>query len=243
MKFYERIVENYNYIFPFNKNQVEFILEKDRNTDDKKILEIGCGTGQLTFGLSEFYKTVTGIDLDSKMIRYARREYKHRDNLNFKEMNMLDINNIDDDYDTIICFGNTMVHLGNEIEIAEFIKKAFNKIIVGGRLMIQIINYDRILENNIDYLPTIDNEYIKFIRNYKLNKDNKIEFHTLLTIKESNKEVENKIILYPIRSSALVNILKYQGFIDIKLYDNWKKKDFDSEKSIPLIIECIKALD
>jgi 2-polyprenyl-3-methyl-5-hydroxy-6-metoxy-1,4-benzoquinol methylase len=243
MKFYERIAENYNYIFPFNKNQVEFILNRDSDTDVKSILEIGCGTGQLTSGIAKFYKTSTGIDLDSEMIRYAIREYKYIGNLNFYKMNMLDINNIVDDYNTVICFGNTIVHLGNEIEIAEFIKRTFKKIISGGRFMIQIINYDRILDKNIDFLPTIENEHIKFVRNYKLNNDNKIEFHTVLSIKETNKEIENKIILYPIRSASLVNIFRNEGFVDIKLYDNWKMKNFDSEKSIPLIIECTKPFD
>lgn len=242
MKFYERIAENYNHIFPFNKNQVEFILDGDSETDGKKILEIGCGTGQFIFGLSEFYKTSTGIDLDSEMIRYAVKKYNKAENLNFIEMNMLDINDLDNDYATVICFGNTMVHLKEEKEITEFIKKVFDKIMAGGKLMIQIINYDRILDQNIDFLPTIENEHIKFIRNYKLNNDDKIEFHTVLSIKETNKEIENKIILYPIRSAALVQILKNEGFIDIKLYDNWKRKDFDSVRSIPLIIDCVKPL-
>jgi cyclopropane fatty-acyl-phospholipid synthase-like methyltransferase len=242
MKFYERIAENYNHIFPFNKSQAEFILDGDSETDGKNILEIGCGTGQLIFGLSEFYKTSTGIDLDSEMIRYAIRKYNHRENLKFDEMDMLDVDNLVDDYDTVICFGNTMVHLENEIEITDFIKKTFKKIVAGGRFMIQIINYDRILDQNIDFLPTIENEHIKFIRNYKLNNDDKIEFHTVLNIKETNKEIENRITLYPISSVALVQILKNEGFVDIKLYDNWKRKDFDSVRSIPLIIDCVKPL-
>jgi 2-polyprenyl-3-methyl-5-hydroxy-6-metoxy-1,4-benzoquinol methylase len=45
---------------------------------DAKILEAGCGTGWLSDRLSEFGK-VTGVDLGSKILETAQRDYPHVD--------------------------------------------------------------------------------------------------------------------------------------------------------------------
>lgn len=226
MDFYESIVNYYNFIFPFNMSQVGFVTDGDKEAHKRDLIEIGCGTGQLTNGLSEFYSTVTGIDLDSEMIYYAKESYKDVANMNFIELNMLDIDSLQGKFDTAICFGNTMVHLSSEEEIRIFAGKVYEKIKKGGKFMVQIINYDRILDSDIDFLPTIENEHIKFIRKYRLMDDGRISFNTILRIKKEEKLIENEISLYPIRSKRFVDILQSIGYINIKEYGSWKRESF-----------------
>ena len=87
-------------------------------------------------------------------------------------------------------------------------------------------------------MATIDNENIKFERNYKFNNETKlIEFNTILTIKEENKIIENTIELLPIRKSDIEFLLQEAGFININFYGNFKKSTFKLN-DIPLIVEA-----
>jgi hypothetical protein len=108
-----------------------------------------------------------------------------------------------------------------------------------GVVILQIVNYDRILRYDIKELPPIDRlEYgVRFIRNYKLEGD-KILFKTKLII-NNNRTYDNCIKLYPLQSQALVNMLKEVGFKDIKLYGGFDEKEYTLD-SFPLVVKAFR---
>ena len=106
-----------------------------------------------------------------------------------------------------------------------------------GKLLFQIINYDRIINQNIPGLPTIENAYVRFERNYKHDyKRNKIQFTTHLKVKESNQEVENMIELHPMKKSEIEGLLETAGFREWVFYGSFRRDDFTSG-SQPLVAE------
>lgn len=230
MNFYESINKYYDYIFPLNEKQVEFVKSefKDYNS---KLIEVGCANGKLTNALSEY--NIMGIDLEESFINIAKLRYK---SVSFKKCDMLDIADLKSNFDGILTFGNTLVHLGFD-DIKAFIFEAYNILNKGGKLLIQILNYDYILNNKIEMLPLIDNEVITFIRRY--NHSNKFLFNTTLKIKSEDKEVRNSIELTPIRKGELLNILEEVGFEKISIYSSFDKSKY-SYKSLPLIFSCKK---
>jgi ubiquinone/menaquinone biosynthesis C-methylase UbiE len=60
------------------------ILKYLGNLIDKKILDIGCGSGELTDKLAESAKSVVGIDLSASWIEQCQKSYQ-RENLTFLE--------------------------------------------------------------------------------------------------------------------------------------------------------------
>ncbi len=63
------------YIIPTYEND-EFIKTlKDKNVIEKgfKVLDVGCGGGKHTIGLSKYCNFVQGVDLSPKMIEYANK--------------------------------------------------------------------------------------------------------------------------------------------------------------------------
>lgn len=70
MPFYEEIAEYYDYIFPFNREQIKFVKSSlIQPYHNKKILDVGCGTGDLVLALLKEGFAVTGIDSDQAMIQ------------------------------------------------------------------------------------------------------------------------------------------------------------------------------
>jgi len=243
MDFYSSITEFYNYIFPLNKTQVEFVRDSFKGTLNLSLLDIGCGTGNLTVELSKIFNKSVGIDLDKTMLRRAEENISEKNgDLKFMNLDMLKIDTAFpiNSFDVIVCFGNTLVHLDSEKSIFEFFIKSGKVLKKGGKLLFQIINYDRIIDKGINGLPTIENDLIKFERKYRFHKErNVIEFATILTIKENNRQISNKIVLYPLRKSQIEELLLMAGFNDFKFYGNFKREPLSSE-SIPLVVEATR---
>ncbi len=241
MNFYESITKYYHHIFPLNMAQAAFVRQSFNETEQSELLDIGCGIGELSFELSKHFKKVHAIDLDESMIKRAKQDFGTKTgNLKFNVLNMLEIERTFgvNSMDAIVCFGNTLVHLDGPEQMLDFFKQSRAVLKSDGKLLLQIINYDRIIDQNIKALPTIENDEIKFVRNYRLHTDHKkLDFETILSIKESGKTIENSIQLYPVSKHKIKELLNLSGFSEISLFGSFKHEIF-SNNSIPLVIEA-----
>jgi len=236
MKFYQSIAPHYHHIFPFNPAHLKLVLDENPNSEKSALLDIGCGIGSLSAEIANHFEVVKAIDLDEQMIQRAKSE-NQKDNLEFFEMDMMEINRPfkAKTFQTVICFGNTLVHLTKENQLLDFFKQVKEVLKEKGKFLFQIINYDRILDEKIDFLPTIENDNIRFIRNYNFDSSSRlIHFETNLLVKNKGIEIENSMPLLPLRKNALDKLLKEAGFNSIQYYGNFKKDKW-SEKSVPLI--------
>ncbi len=241
--FYSSIAELYDEIFPYKPVQKEFVehhLKPKGSLGEQCVLDIGCGTGSLALHLSKSYSTIIGLDPDKEMLDLARIKAlkfkaEHRDELEdlgtwvFLEKGMLDLENefAPASFDAVLCFGNTLVHLADQEQIKSFLKQAYRIMKPGAELMMQIINYDRILDNQLDGLPTIENELIKFERRYSYpDQAEVIRFQTTLTIKETPQMIENDIPLLAIRPAWLNSQVEQTGFVNLKEFSNFKGEPF-----------------
>ena len=96
-----------------------------------QILEIGCGTGEISFQLSKDFSHsfFTGADLSRKFVDMANQTYQN-DNLQYKAYNFL-TDTPEDTYDCII--GNGILHhLYNQLDAS--LLKMFSLLKPGGRI-------------------------------------------------------------------------------------------------------------
>jgi SAM-dependent methyltransferase len=57
------------------------VIGKGRSLSSLRMLEIGCGTGRMTRGFSEMFKSVDAVDVSPEMIRRARSALSDRSNV------------------------------------------------------------------------------------------------------------------------------------------------------------------
>ena len=240
--FYQSIAKFYDDIFPLNPLQKDFVLTSagDR-PKNKSLLDIGCGTGSLVLELEESFEKDAGIDADPDMIEAARRKARAAGSgAVFECLNMLDIGHRfrNNGFDIILCFGNTLVHLADAAEIGDFLKQTKRLLHPGGKLLLQIVHYDRIIARDIRELPLIENKRIRFERFYHYSAETgKMEFETVLRVRDSDLVVRNRIELFPILKDEIELLLLNAGYSDIMYYGNFKGEPL-SELSAPLIIEA-----
>lgn len=235
MQFYSSIHSNYHHIFPLNMQQLHFVLEELPDIKRRNILDIGCATGDLAAELSKNACHVNAIDLDENMIELARNKHNNS-TVKFELANMLRLQDKfpPSFFDGITCFGNTLVHLQNKQLVSSFLKSAHTVLKKNGLLMIQILNYEYILNEKIETLPLIDNAYITFHRNYQFLANGRINFKTKLIVKADASVLENEVLLYPLAKNELEELLIDAGFDKTNMYSGFDKTPLSTGK-LPLV--------
>jgi len=242
--FYSSIGRYYDCIFPYNPDKKKFANSFLGGYEKSTVLDIGCGTGDLSLELAKDGNSVYAIDADQEMIKQAIRKKMPLaldEHPVFRDIDMRQIANFFDKekFDAITCFGNTLVHLKNKKEIADFFESCNLVLKTGAHLMIQILNYEYILKENIKELPMIDNEKVRFERYYESTETEQLNFVTRLTIKTDQSILKNRIALYPLTREQLKGLLIDSGFSHIKFYGGFNKAPFRDD-GLPLLVEAIK---
>lgn len=234
MNFYSGISDHYDDIFQNTDEQVRF-LTPHLTPLPKKIADLGCATGKLANELAAQGHQVLGIDFDARMIEHARTEARSRGlSTQFEVADIADLGKFvpASHLDVISCFGNTLVHLPSPEAMEKLAAKIRLTLVPGGWFVGQIINYDRILDQNITELPTIDNEQVRFDRKYIFTPGKpRFSFETTLTIKASEAEFKYSVMLFPLRRNQLAEIFSksgyqyYEFFADAERHD-WKQDSY-----------------
>lgn len=253
MTFYTSIAQYYDDIFPYQPQQRKFIDTFDLGGWESTLLDVGCGTGSLALNMAESFGTVVGIDPDTEMLEKANikalqfkmdrhRELEHLGKWVFLSKGMEDLSTefAPESFDVVLCLGNTLVHLPDREAVVSFLLEAFKILKPGGRLIIQVINYDRIFAQQLPGLPTIENDLIKFERSYTYpDHPESVNFITKLTVKETSEVIENEVPLLALRPDKLLAFLHTSGFQDLQTYGNFKGDPFTPD-SQPFIVSAKK---
>ena len=166
-------------IQPIRIKYIQDVVNK-KQLDKMKILDLGCGGGLVSEGLSKIGANVTGIDFVKDNINIARIHAK-KSNLNI-DYKTLDFENekISSKFDIIVIF-EVLEHLS---DWKSFIKKIQSNLKSNGVLIISTINKNLIskflaidlAENFLNWIPRNTHNYHKFIRpkelEFFLNQNN-----------------------------------------------------------------------
>ncbi|OPX44373.1 glycine/sarcosine N-methyltransferase [Ruminiclostridium hungatei] len=238
MEFYQQISKYYDLIFPAGEEQVRFLREVAGNPP-KAILDVACGTGEYAVELAGLGYKVTAVDRDAQMLAGLGEKARAKGcTLDYLEADMSDLDKkLSEKFNMVFCIGNSLVHLENMQQIKEFLKNARNMLENDSSLVLQIINFDRIILREIKSLPTIENKSVglSFERIYDYHKqDNTILFNTKLNVE--GKSLENQVSLYPLRQDELTEALYEAGFKKLKLFGDFNGNEFDKYNSFMLVL-------
>ena len=225
--------------------QLDFIKSSAGNPP-KRLLDVACGSGGYSEALAKSGYSIVSIDLDDKMVEMAGvKAVNGQLDMEVLRCDMGDIDEtVSGSFDCIFCIGNSLVHLGSIEEIKDSLVQMHTKLLAGGRLLLQIINFDRILKYGISSLPEIVVSEIglKFVRNYRRDEvSNKIHFDTTLTVKGISgfEKYENSVDLLPLTSMELIQLMKEAGFGRVEVYGDFNSGSFTADSYL-LVLEGIE---
>jgi SAM-dependent methyltransferase len=209
----------------------------------RKALDAGCGTGFHSLLLSQLGVDVTAVDISNEMLRQVRqhggemnRDIKTR-NLKFTDLKK----EIKTTFDAVFCLGNSLAHLHSQKELKTTIDNFYAVLNPGGILVLQVLNYDRILKMRDRIISVKEFGGKLFIRFYDFLPQNII--FNILTIDKGaatpNRRLQS-IEIRPVRAKELITALRQTGFTTINTYGSIRRDNFSSATSTDLLITAIK---
>ncbi len=227
---YDQIADIYLEIFPLNQAFLSFIPEYlgDPAAD---VLDLGCGPGDYVDTLSRSGYRVTGIDSSSVMIAQALAQKKGL----FYNYSFAEINQLDGSFDCVYCVGNSLSYLSKD-DIQGFLKDVQNLLNATGRLVLQVVNWDRFLRmGTSDFPVNLISEGRTFHRRYEWVSPSEVIFHTEI---RKGKDILGAWAapLYPKYIDALMDELQTAGLTITGQFGDYLKSPFDPISSPATIV-------
>ncbi len=240
MDMYTRIAEQYDLLFPLDAQVVSF-LEKELvmlEIPFDRYLDIGCATGTLLSTFSGKFHRLYGLDLDPALLSLAAKKLlpgiREKTELLKASMTELDTLFPLEEFSVITCMGNTLPHL-ELTEFRPFLESVSRHLEGDGIFIFQTINYDRILDNELRGLPTLERGEVTFSRYYsRLKTNGRIDFDTILIDPEEALKIENSVELTPIRKNQLEETLFGAGFTRSRFFGSFSGEAWSPESFLTI---------
>lgn len=233
MDFYRALSKHYDEIFPLKEPQKKFLHEYLYQETLTSILDIGCGTGTFALEISQKGVRVLGVDLSNEMIEISKKKAQERGvSSSFAIADMRDLSEIQEEFDGILCLGNTLAHVSGETELNQVLAQFWEK---GTHLLLQTVNYDRIMANQVKELPTIKTSHLTFYRFYTYRSDGKIDFSMKIEFPDTKQVISGVNILFPVTSATLKNALSETGWEVSGLWGNYDKTPWTEDSPATIL--------
>lgn len=85
-------------------NRIDYLKEK-------RVLDVGCGTGIQTLFVSHYVKDVVGIDISERLLKKAKEKTKGVKNITIKKADAVHLPFDNGEFDAIIAYGETYSHI------------------------------------------------------------------------------------------------------------------------------------
>lgn len=175
-KIYDALVSDEN----ATKQWVDFI---NAHSNAHNVLELACGSGEITLALAKEGKKLDACDLSAQMIEQA----KAKDTNNLVNYFVMDLTkwDITKKYDTILCLCDSLNYVIDEEKVQAFFKDAYNTLEANGTLIFDIHSEDRLFEfaeefleegqlNGIDYIWSIETIDDCLYQNFQFFQENQV---------------------------------------------------------------------
>lgn len=176
-----------------------------------RVLDLACGTGELSVRLADEGYEVTGVDLSEEMLAVAgekaRAKGKH---ISFYQQNMMDLAG-HSDFDVILCFCDSLNYLGTSDEVKQTFQSVFDHLVDGGVFLFDVHSVHKMNTIFADQTFVSNADDISFIWNcYQGEFENSIEHDLSFFVKKDN---DNDYVRY--------DEVHFQRTFEISEYQKW----------------------
>ncbi|WP_313758965.1 methyltransferase domain-containing protein [Tissierella sp.] len=215
---YDELMMDFNYEDWFN-----YIEEIFKRYDKKpnRIIEMACGTGNLSYYLAKKGYTLTCFDLSDNMLSQAYEKLRRFKNVKLIRQNMIDFN-LKGSYDSVISICDSINYIIDEEELAKTFKNVWNHLDDGGIFIFDINSFYKlkyIIGNNI-FVEDREEVFYTWQNYYDENK-NICEFYLTFFYSEDEElyerfDEEHREKAYEL--DEIIGLLKKAGFTYIDCF-------------------------
>lgn len=216
----------------FYEKYLHFILD---HAKFDTVLELGCGTGQMSIRLSQLQKTVYATDLSPQMLEVAKYNAANANvDLMLGRIDMCDFK-INEPVDLILCLCDSL----NYVHKLKKIQKVFDNVYAAlkdkGTFIFDVHSLHKINVTFLDYKEENKEEDFYFSWQVKKEDEGKIHHHVIIDDFENDDHVDEEHYqqTYPIET--YIEMLKTSGFNKINYYSDFHEYDSEDDRVIFVI--------
>lgn len=218
----------------------QYFNSKEITLRGKKLLELGCGTGNMTLKLKELGLEITALDLSNEMLGAAmEKALKKRCKILFVNQNIINFN-INKKFDFVFSFCDGY----NYITTLEDLINSFNRVYVhlnsGGYFLFDISTANKLKNKIGNNTFTQNHEELCYIWDNYLEEDI-LEMYITFFVKEGGlyRQFKEHHIQRAWDSDYLIKALGKAGFVDVEIYDDYTMNNI-SDNSTRSVFICKK---
>ncbi len=214
--------------------------------DIKRVLDAGCGSGGEAIALARSGYKVIGIDITPELIEVAKSKAADY-NLDIKFF-VTDLKSIDitssELFDAIICRGNTLPHILTTEEL-KTVFAGFNHVSrPGSMLILQWLNYNRILNSRKRLVGVSEHDDMKFIRFYDFMSEEELHFNILTLSSQDGLHLDWQTTkLRPWLPDDVGMLLRQTGWENLKIAADLRLAEFDALGSNDVVMTAVRSDD
>jgi len=233
LAFYTDLCGVYDALFPVSEAQAALFDRILSTGAVRRVADAGCGSGAQLLRFAVAGADCIGFDPDPDLVALAKRKLASFPSSRVEVGGFSDTKRVvHPPVDLLLCLGNSLVHVPQE-DAGRFLEDAAEVLAEGGRILLQILNYERLLLHDVTTLPLMmaGEGAIEFRRSYRWEGPRSVRFLTSLRISEGGQPRihRNDIPLYPIYPDELWEMLSRAGFSDIRYSGDFSGAEFSPE--------------
>ncbi len=232
--------------------ELPFIERLLRRVGGRVMLDAACGTGMHAVALARRGYEVTGADASEGMIERARANAAAAgvqvrfEVAGFGELARLVGKQGSEEerglFDALLCLGNSLPHVLTPEALHATLVDFAACLRPGGALLIQNLNYDRILTRQERWMEPQahregEQEWL-FLRFYDFDPDGLLTFN-VVRLHRSGDQWEQRVMstrLWPQRQAELIEALQAVGFVEVTYWGDMQGTPFVPEESPNLVL-------
>jgi len=263
MKMYDEFSAHYDHFVDWSARlaaEMPFVEQILQGVGARRVLDVACGTGMHAIALARRGYEVAGADASEGMIKRARAnaaaagvavrfevagfgELAEGFSVSGRKRGGKEGGRA---FDAILCLGNSLPHVLTPEALQATLTDSAACLRPGGVLLIQSLNYDRILARRERWMgPQAhregDQEWL-FLRFYDFDPNGLLTFNVIRLHRVGDAWGQRVMStrLWPQRQTELTGALRAAGFTRVVCWGDMQGAPFDPEKSPNLVVGAFR---
>jgi SAM-dependent methyltransferase len=243
-EFYDRLAPDYDAMTGFEKR---FVLERPffrllvEKFGIRTALDAGSGTGFHALLLAQLGVEVTAVDVSQEMMERLAAHARTMDLrvhpviAAFQDLRKT----VAGPFDALFCLGNSLPHLLTGEDLRRTLENFHAVLRPGGMLLVQLLNYDRIMSSRTRVQSVRESGGTTFVRMYDYEQAGGLILFNLLRLENNAGEAAQtlqSVPLRPLRAAGLSEALEQSGFTDIRRFGGISMDAYDAASSRDLVV-------
>lgn len=215
---YDRLMDDFDYERWYQ--YIEEIFNKYRRPNN--ILEMACGTGNISHYLAKAGYNLTAFDLSEEMLSIAYNKLIKFDNIKLFQQDMRDFN-IGEKFDTVIATCDSINYITNSRDLLNSFKNVYNHLNEEGLFIFDINSYYKLksIIGNNTFIEDREDVFYIWQNSYD-DRDDICEFYLTFFKSENEnnfKRIDEVHYEKAYKIEQIIDLLKKAGFKNVDYYD------------------------